>query len=82
MAIRDLAGTGALQDALGTTNTHLEAVLDELQTSLGATNTHLEGVLGELRQTNGTRLDTVASELRSVNGKLDRLIELMAAQAS
>ena len=31
MAIRDLAGTGALQEALGTTNEHLAGVLSELQ---------------------------------------------------
>jgi hypothetical protein len=31
MAIRDLAGTGALQEALTTTNEHLEAVLAELR---------------------------------------------------
>jgi hypothetical protein len=31
VAIRDPAGAGALQDALATTNTHLEAVLRELQ---------------------------------------------------
>lgn len=31
MAIRDLAGTGALQEALTTTNEHLAAVLTELQ---------------------------------------------------
>lgn len=31
MAIRDLAGTGALQEALTTTNEHLALVLAELQ---------------------------------------------------
>lgn len=31
MAIKDLAGTGALQAALSTTNEHLAAVLAELQ---------------------------------------------------
>lgn len=31
MAIKDLAGTGALQAALTTTNEHLAAVLAELQ---------------------------------------------------
>ena len=31
MAIKDLAGTGALQAALATTNEHLAAVLAELQ---------------------------------------------------
>lgn len=31
MAIRDLAGTGALQEALTTTNEHLAQVLAELQ---------------------------------------------------
>lgn len=31
MAIRDLAGTGALQEALTITNQHLEAVLAELK---------------------------------------------------
>ena len=31
MAIRDLAGTGALQEALTTTNEHLSAVLAELR---------------------------------------------------
>jgi len=57
VAIRDLAGTGALQDALITTNTHLAAVLAELQ------------------ETNRTRLEDVAAELRDLNAKLDRLLQ-------
>ena len=61
MAIRDLAGTGALQDALTTTNTHLASVLAELQ------------------ETNGQRLELVASELRSLNDKLDQLLQRMDA---
>lgn len=64
MAIRDLAGTGALQDALTTTNTHLVT-----------TNTHLFAVLGELQETNGQRLELVATELRSLNEKLERLLQ-------
>jgi hypothetical protein len=75
MPIRDLAGTGALQESLATTNTHLEAVLDELQASLGATNTHLAAVLGELQELNGTRLQAVVTELHSLNAKVDRLVE-------
>ena len=53
MAIRDLAGTGALQDAL------LE------------TNTLLAGVLKELQQTNGQRLELIATELARLNDKVD-----------
>lgn len=64
MAIRDLAGTGALQDALTTTNTHLVT-----------TNTHLADVLSELQETNGQRLERVADELHSLNAKLDRLLQ-------
>ena len=63
MAIRDLAGTGALQDALTTTNDHLVT-----------TNTHLHAVLGELQETNAQRLDLVATELRALNDKLDRML--------
>lgn len=68
MAIRDLAGTGALQDALTTTNSSLEI-----------TNTHLAAVLGELQETNGQRLELVASELQSLNAKLDELLKRMGA---
>jgi len=51
MAIRDLAGTGALQDSLATTNSHLVAVLEELQ----QTNRHLlEDVAAGLRTLNLT----------------------------
>jgi hypothetical protein len=56
MALRDLAGLGALQDALGETNTHLVAVLNEL------------------RETNAQRLDQIATELRDLNSKIDRLV--------
>lgn len=53
MALRDLSGVGALQDALTQTNSHLIAVLEELRT----TNNHrLEEVAAELRTLNG-RLD-------------------------
>jgi ubiquinone biosynthesis protein UbiJ len=63
MAIRDLAGTGALQDALTTTNDQL-----------GTTNTHLAAVLGQLQETNGQRLELLATELHSLNEKVDRLV--------
>ena len=63
MAIRDLAGTGALQHSLATTN--------EL----------LAGVLEELRQTNSQRLDEVASEVRALGQRLDRVVELLQAQS-
>ena len=59
MAIRDLAGTGALQDALTTTNTHLAAVLGELQETNGQ---RLELVAGELQQLNG-KLDKLLHHL-------------------
>ena len=49
MAIRDLAGTGALQDALVTTNTHLAAVLAELQET---NRQRLDQVAGELSSLN------------------------------
>lgn len=63
MAIRDLAGTGALQDSLATTNEHLEAVL------------------GQLQETNSQRLGEVATEVRQLGQKLDRVIELLEAQS-
>ncbi len=56
MAIRDLAGTGALSDALATTNELLAAVLEQL------------------KETNAERLETVASELRSLGEKVDQLV--------
>ena len=78
MAIRDLAGTGALQEALVTTNTHLAAVLSELRKTndeaLNETNTRLGAVLGQLQETNGQKLEEVAQELRNLNTKLDRLL--------
>ena len=49
MAIRDLAGTGALQEALTTTNTHLAAVLQELKETNGQ---RLELVAQELARVN------------------------------
>ena len=63
MAIRDLAGTGALQESLATTNDHLEAVL------------------GQLQETNSQRLGEVATEVRQLGQKLDRVIELLEAQS-
>ncbi|WP_028933933.1 hypothetical protein [Pseudonocardia spinosispora] len=78
MAIRDLAGTGALQDALVTTNARLADVLSELKKTngeaLGSMNDHLLAVLRQLEETNGQRLEAVAQELRTLNGKLDRLV--------
>ena len=48
MAIKDLAGTGALQTALATTNEHLAAVLAELQRTnddrLREVSEHLEAL--------------------------------------
>jgi len=77
MAIRDLAGTGALQESLGTTNALLTAVLEELKQTnnqaLSTTNTHLADVLTQLRETNTQRLDQLTQELRDLNTKLDRL---------
>ena len=64
MAIRDLAGTGALQESLATTNDHLEAVL------------------GQLQETNADRLAEVVAELRSLNAKVERLIEVVQARQS
>jgi hypothetical protein len=61
MAIRDLAGTGALQDALTTTNTHLAAVLGELQETNGQ---RLELVAGELHSLND-KLDRLLEHLDS-----------------
>ena len=49
MAIRDLAGTGALQEALQTTNTLLAAVLVELQETNGQ---RLQVVADEVRSLN------------------------------
>jgi ABC-type transporter Mla subunit MlaD len=46
MPIRDLAGTGALQESLATTNDHLAAVLSELQET---NQQRLESVTSELR---------------------------------
>lgn len=63
MAIRDLAGTGALQDSLATTN--------EL----------LAGVLQQLQETNAQRLDEVASGVRALGERLDRVVELLQAQS-
>jgi chromosome condensin MukBEF complex kleisin-like MukF subunit len=58
VAIRDLAGTGALQDTLGTTNTHLEAVLRELQE---LNNERLQAVVDELR-TLTTKVDRLIEQ--------------------
>jgi chromosome segregation ATPase len=71
MAIRDLAGTGALQDALSTTNSQL----GDTNSQLATTNTHLAAVLSELQETNGQRLELLATELHSLNDKVDRLLE-------
>ena len=61
MAIRDLAGTGALQDSLATTNEHLEAVLGQLQ----ETNSQRLGeVSTEVRQL-GQKLDRVIELLEA-----------------
>jgi hypothetical protein len=49
VAIRDLAGTGALQESLATTNAHLAEVLHELRTLNDA---RLEAVVGELHSLN------------------------------
>ncbi len=59
MAIRDLAGTGALNEALATTNTHLAAVLTELQET---NSQRLEEVAGELRNLN-EKLDKLLSHI-------------------
>ncbi len=57
MALRDLAGTAVLQDALATTNEHLAAVLAQLQ------------------ETNSQRLEQVTAELRTLNAKVDELLQ-------
>ncbi len=51
MAIRDLAGTGALQESLATTNEHLAAVLAELQET---NQQRLDAVVAELRTVSAT----------------------------
>ena len=61
MAIRDLAGTGALQDSLATTNELLAGVLDELK----ETNAQrLDEVAAEVRAL-GARLDRVVELLQA-----------------
>ena len=57
MGIGDVAGIGALKEALTITNRNLELVLAELQ------------------ETNRTRLEVVADELRRVNTQLAALVE-------
>ena len=61
MAIRDLAGTGALQDALTTTNTHLAAVLAELQKT---NEQRLDQVAGELSSLNA-KLDRLLQHVHA-----------------
>ena len=58
MAIRDLAGTGALQESLATTNELLAAVLEQLQ----ETNAQrLEAVAAELRGL-GEKVDRLVAQ--------------------
>lgn len=63
MAIRDSAGSGALQGSLVTTN--------EL----------LSGVLQQLPENNAQRLDEVASEVRALGARLDRVVGLLQAHS-
>lgn len=49
MALRDLAGTAVLQEALATTNEHLAAVLAQLRET---NSERLEQVAAELRSLN------------------------------
>ena len=59
MAIRDLAGTGALQDALATTNELLTAVLEELRET---NSTRLQDVSAELREVSAKLDQLVAAQ--------------------
>lgn len=61
MAIRDLAGTGALQDSLATTNEHLEGVLDQLRRT---NDERLGEVAAEVRRL-GDKLDRVIELLEA-----------------
>ena len=58
MAIRDLAGTGALQEALTTTNEHLALVLVELQKT---NEDRLADVSAQLRSLN-EKVDRLISQ--------------------
>ncbi|MDQ6648878.1 MAG: hypothetical protein M3Z02_01965 [Actinomycetota bacterium] len=65
MPLGDLAGTGALRDALDLTNTHLAGVLDELR----FTNRRaLEAIATELRQVN-KELQEVRALLSAADGQ-------------
>lgn len=59
MGLKDLAGTGALEEALTRTNTHLQAVLDELRTT---NNERLTDMAEELRSLN-TKIDRLVDLL-------------------
>ena len=61
MGLKDLAGTGALEDALRTTNAHLEAVLTELRRT---NDERLSGMAQELRWLND-KVDRLVTQLES-----------------
>jgi hypothetical protein len=63
----DLAGTGALHDALETTNGLLEQVLTELRR---VNDERLAAVTSELRRLNDDRLAAMTSELAALRGDL------------
>ena len=61
MGLKDLAGTGALEEALKTTNAHLGAVLDELRTT---NNERLDALSRELRTLND-KIDRLVTHLEN-----------------
>jgi ubiquinone biosynthesis protein UbiJ len=64
VAIRDLAGTGALQEALTTTNEHLAAVLAELQRT---NDERLRDVTEQLSRLNG-KVDELVDRVSRLAG--------------
>lgn len=50
--------------------------------ALGTTNMNLAAVLRELQETNGKRLADIGDELRELNRKVGRLVELEEARAA
>lgn len=63
----DLAGTGALRDALDTTNTLLEQVLTELRR---VNDERLAAVTSELQRLNDDRLAAMTAELTELRAEV------------